>query len=154
VEPASSARAAWLGREGSALTPGPTVAKDDPDPKPIFCYGLYLPELKETWLRLVEGRPVSAITTQFLEWCSEKLLAVGKKVLVLVCDNASWHRSQEVHLWISEHNRRVKNSGQGGVRSISCFLPKQSPWLNAISPSSCTATVEWWKPTDCSRPMS
>jgi transposase len=82
----------------------------------------------------VEGCPIrSGITTQFLEWCSEKLFAVGKKVLVLVCDNASWHISQEVRRWISEHNWLVKRSGQR-VRIISCFLPKQSPWLNAIGP--------------------
>ena len=29
--------------------------KDDPDPKALSCYGLYLPELKETWLRFVDG---------------------------------------------------------------------------------------------------
>lgn len=42
--------------------------KDDPDPKALSCYGLYLPELgrRSTWLRFVDGRPVSAITTQFL----------------------------------------------------------------------------------------
>jgi hypothetical protein len=26
-----------------------SVAKDDPDPKAISCYGLFLPELQETW---------------------------------------------------------------------------------------------------------
>ena len=31
--------------------------KDDPDPKALSCYGLYLPELEETWLRFVDGRP-------------------------------------------------------------------------------------------------
>jgi len=55
-----------------------SVAKDDPDPKAISCYGLYLPELKETWLRFVDGRPVSAITARFLEWCCQKLETVGK----------------------------------------------------------------------------
>jgi hypothetical protein len=40
--------------------------KDDPDPKALSCYGLYVPELAQTWLRFVDGRPVSAITTQFL----------------------------------------------------------------------------------------
>ena len=43
-----------------------SVEKDDPDPKAISCYGLYMPELKEAWLRFVDGRPVSAITTRFL----------------------------------------------------------------------------------------
>ena len=40
-----------------------SVAKDDPDPKAISCYGLYLPELDQTWLRFVDGRPVSGVTT-------------------------------------------------------------------------------------------
>ncbi len=111
-----------------------SVAKDDPDPKAISCYGLYLPELNETWLRFVDGRPVSGITTRFLSWCSEGLAAKGKQVLVLVWDNASWHISGEVRRWISEHNRSVKKGHKEGVRIISCLLPKQSPWLNPIEP--------------------
>jgi len=110
-----------------------SVAKDDPDPKAISCYGLYLPEFKETWLRFVDGRPVSAITTQFLEWCCQKLESMGKKVWVLVWDNASWHISHEVREWLKEHNRGAKKSGRG-VRILSCFLPTKSPWLNAIEP--------------------
>jgi hypothetical protein len=59
-----------------------SIEKDDPDPKAIACYGLYMPELKEAWLRFVDGRPVSGITTRFLQWCCQKLEALGKKVLV------------------------------------------------------------------------
>jgi transposase len=73
------------------------------------------------------------ITTQFLEWSLEKLEAAGKKVVVLIWDNASWHISREVRRWLGRHNRRVKESGRG-VRIVSCLLPKQSPWLNAIEP--------------------
>jgi hypothetical protein len=112
-----------------------SVAKDDPEPKAISCYGLYLPQLDQTWLRFVDGRPVSSITTQFLEWSLEKLEAAGKKVLLLIWDNASWHVSRELRRWLGRHNRRVKKSGgQTGVRIVSCLLPKQSPWLNAIEP--------------------
>jgi hypothetical protein len=112
-----------------------SVAKDDPEPKAISCYGLYLPELDETWLRFVDGRPVSGITTQFLEWSCQKLEALGKKVLLLIWDNASWHISREVRRWLGRHNREVKKSGsEAGVRIVSCLLPKQSPWLNAIEP--------------------
>jgi hypothetical protein len=50
-----------------------SVANDDPEPKALSCYGLYLPELGDTWLRFVDGRPVSSITTQFLSWCAQKL---------------------------------------------------------------------------------
>jgi hypothetical protein len=111
-----------------------SVAKDDPEPKAVSCYGLYLPEIdEETWIRFVDGRPVSSITTQFLGWCCEKLQAAGKKVLLLIWDNASWHISREVRRWLGSHNREVKESG-GGVRIVSCLLPKQSPWLNAIEP--------------------
>jgi hypothetical protein len=57
-----------------------SVAKEDPSEatKAISCYGLYLPGLEETWLRFVDGRPVSSITTQFLSLGaprSSKLLA-------------------------------------------------------------------------------
>ncbi len=110
-----------------------SVAKDDPDPKAISCYGLYLPELDRTWLRFLDGRPVSGVTTRFLEWSCEKLEALGKKVLLLIWENASWHISKEVRRWLGSHNREVKKSGEG-VRIVSCLLPKQSPWLNAIEP--------------------
>jgi hypothetical protein len=110
-----------------------SVAKDDPDPKAISCYGLFLPEFEEVWLRFVDGRPVSGITTRFLSWCCQKLEAAGKKVWVLIWDNASWHISHEVRQWIDERNRAVKSRGEG-LRTISCLLPKKSLWLNPIEP--------------------
>ena len=109
-----------------------SIPREDPDTKAISCYGLFVPEFEEVWLRFVDGRPVSGITTRFLEWCSERLAAVGKKVWVLIWDNASWHISEDqVRTWITSHNREVKRSGQG-VRIVSCLLPKKSPWLNPI----------------------
>jgi hypothetical protein len=110
-----------------------SVAKDDPDPKAISCYGLYVPQFDQTWIRFVDGRPVSSITTQFLRWSCERLEAAGKKVLLLIWDNASWHISRELRRWLGSHNGEVKTSGEG-VRIVSCLLPKQSPWLNAIEP--------------------
>ena len=107
--------------------------KDDPEPKALSCYGLYLPGLGESWLRFVDGRPVSGITTQFLEWGCQRLRRRGKKALLLIWDNASWHKSRRVRGWIAAHNRRVKASGRG-VRIVACFLPTKSPWLNAIEP--------------------
>jgi transposase len=81
----------------------------------------------------VDGRPVSSITTRFLKWCSERLIEAGKKVWLVVWDNASWHISKEVREWITSHNREVKKGGCG-VRIISCLLPKKSPWLNPMEP--------------------
>lgn len=38
-------------------------------------------------LRFVGGRPVSAVTTAFLEWLCEQVAASGKQGLVLIWDN-------------------------------------------------------------------
>jgi hypothetical protein len=108
------------------------------EPKALACYGLLLPaEGKaclapdEMWLRFVEGRPLSAITTAYLAWCGHRLAARGARVWVLIWDNAAWHISHEVRQWLREHNRAVKRSGQG-VRILPCPLPVKSPWLNPI----------------------
>lgn len=70
-------------------------AFNDPEPKAVSCYGLYLPDLEETWIRFVDGRPVSSITTQFLEWSCHKLQEIGKKVLLLIWNNARAGTSPE-----------------------------------------------------------
>lgn len=109
----------------------------DPDPKALACYGLLVRATATTpeqmWLRFARGPPVSGITIPFLAWCSEQVAALGKQALLLVWDNASWHRSQAVQQWLRTHNQNVKQSQQGG-RIVSCRLPSQSPWLNPIEP--------------------
>jgi hypothetical protein len=131
---------AWA-EEGEALRLiEQTVPKGDPDPKALACYGLLvscpaapqtLPE--QVWLRFVEERPVSGVTIQYLAWCCQKLEQLGKRALLLIWDNASWHISQAVRHWIREHNRQVRQRGQG-VRLAPCHLPIKSPWLNRIEP--------------------
>lgn len=115
-----------------------TVAKDDPDPKALACYGLVLradpseqDAADQMWLRFVDGRPVSTVTIDYLDWCCRKLHADGQEALFLIWDNAPWHVSQQVRDWIRGHNRQVKLCGDG-VRIIACYLPVKSPWLNAI----------------------
>lgn len=99
----------------------------------MACYGLLLAETNTVWLRFVDGRPVSALTTQFLAWCADKLWAQGKTALLMVWDNAGWHISHEVQAWLRTHNRQVNQRG-AGVRIIACPLPSKSPWLNPIEP--------------------
>jgi hypothetical protein len=84
-------------------------------------------------LRFVEGRPVSQVTTAFLEWACDELAAQGHKVLVLIWDNASWHVSREVQEWVATHNEAAKRTG-AGVRIVVGGLPMKSPWLNKIEP--------------------
>jgi transposase len=116
------------------------LATDDPDPKALACYGLLArwagpdgARQERMWLRFVDGRPVSAVTTQFLAWCCARVAAAGKRALLLVWDNASWHVNAHVRAWIRAHNRRVKRDGRG-VRILACYLPIKSPWLNPIEP--------------------
>lgn len=109
-----------------------TRPKDDPDPKAVACYGILRADTQEVLVRFVDGRPVSHVTTAFLDWVCERLKADGKKALLLVWDNASWHLSKEVRGWIGAHNRHAK--GSGDVRIVVCQLPVKSPWLNRIEP--------------------
>jgi transposase len=133
---------AWAEPDRPLRLVAQAVAKDDPDPKALACYGLLVrwweagpaavPH-EATWLRFVDGRPVSAVTTRFLAWCCDRLAAAGKTALLLVWDNAAWHLSKEVRAWIGAHNRAVKRAGRG-VRLVPCPLPIKSPWLNPTEP--------------------
>jgi len=114
--------------------------KNDPDPKALACYGVLwqegsieAPVRDQMWLRDVPGRPVSAITIPFLEWCCQRLETRGKSHWLLIWDNASWHVSKQVKQWIRAHNQEVKQLGKG-VRILPLYLPTKSPWLNPIEP--------------------
>lgn len=88
---------------------------------------------EQVWLRFVDGRPVSAITEQFLAWRCARLQALGVPVWTLIWDNASWRVSKAVRAWLRAHNRAVKQRGSG-VRVLVCYLPVKSLWLNLIEP--------------------
>jgi transposase len=131
---------AWADPQHPMRATEKTAPAGDPDPKALACYGLLLScpadqtwGKDKIWLRFVDGRPVSAITTQFLDWCCTTLEAIGKTALLMPWDNAPWHVSRSVTDWIHEHNQTVKQAGKG-VRLITCRLPTKSPWLNPIEP--------------------
>jgi transposase len=130
---------AWAEADEGPRLVEQAVAPDDPDPKALACYGLLVrtwsdgARREEAWLRFVDGRPVSGLTTRFLAWCCAKLDAAGKEALLLIWDNAPWHVSRAVRAWIRAHNQQVKGAGRG-VRIIACWLPIKSPWLNPIEP--------------------
>jgi len=112
-------------------------SKEDADPKALACYGLLLrgrnAQADQMLLRFVDGRPVSAVTIDFLTACCKQLVKQGITALVLIWDNASWHKSQAVRTWIHSHNQAVKQTRRG-VRILPCLLPSKSPWLNPIEP--------------------
>jgi len=114
-----------------------TPLGEDADPKARACYGVVVrpgPQpADQMWLRFVAGRPVRAVTRELLAWCSAQLAARGFTAVLLIWDNASWHRSHAVRHWLRQHNQQVKQ-GAEGVRIVACPLPSKSPWLNPIEP--------------------
>jgi len=134
VEPLRHARLSRLGGTGAAPAAGRAERRRRRwGAEGLTAYGVYLPADNDVLLRFVDGRPVGALTIQFLAWCVERLAARGKTALLLVWDNAAWHVSKEVRAWLRAHNRRVKAAGTG-VRIVACRLPVKSPWLNPIEP--------------------
>jgi transposase len=131
---------AWQSKDDPVHLVEQVWQKHDRDPKALACYGVLWqqgpaadPIRRVMSLRFVDGRPVSDITTQFLEWICTRLQAQGKTSWLLIWDNASWHYSKIVKNWIREHNSAVKQENKG-VRILPFFLPTKSPWLNPIEP--------------------
>ncbi len=110
----------------------PGAEATDAGPKALACYGLLRADTGGMMLRFVAGRPVSQVTEDFLAWACERLAQEGKKALLLIWDNASWHVSKRARAGIKAHNRRAKQAG--GVRIVACYLPVKAPWLNRIEP--------------------
>ena len=119
---------AWAGDEPLRLLPNERGG----GPEALACYGLLRADTGGMLLRFVEGRPVSQVTEDFLGWLCARFAAEGKRVFVLVWDNAAWHISKRVRRWIGAHNRRVLR--QGGCKIRVCYLPVKAPWLNPIEP--------------------
>jgi hypothetical protein len=105
---------------------------NDPDPEAICCYGILRNGSHKVLLRFVEGRPLSDVTIQFLDWVCWSIGREGKSVLIVVWDDASWHTARAVCGWVYDHNQQAKQAG--GVKIVICELPVASPWLNNIEP--------------------
>lgn len=109
-----------------------TADEDDPDPEAIACYGFLRLDTHKVMLRFVEDRPLGDVTIQFLDWVCRNVTKEGKKVLIVIWDDASWHTAEAVSRWVREHNQQAKQTGE--ARIVICELPVASPWLNNIEP--------------------
>lgn len=100
--------------------------------KAFACFGAVRQDKGEVLLSFSAGQPNSLQ----MWWFIVGLLAVarnaGKKVLVVIWDNASWHKSADIGQWTRAYNRAAKVSGE--PRLLTHLLPVKSPWLNPIEP--------------------
>lgn len=67
-----------------------------------------------------------------LEALLERYQAEGKRVLVVLWDNASWHTAKALRAWYYAYNQRAKREGK--IRLLLVPLPSRSPWLNPLEP--------------------
>ena len=115
-------------------------SKDDLEPKAVACYGALDHESGKVLLRFSNGQPNSTYTLEFIEYLLSVAKKRSKRVLVVIWDKASWHKSEQVRAWVKEHNQRVKQEGRrlsacrSGVRLLTFLLPTKSPWLNPQEP--------------------
>jgi transposase len=101
--------------------------------KAIACYGAVCYQTNERFFSFAQGQPNSDKSIAFLSTLVAAAKARGKRVLVVIWDRASWHKSKKVIRWVWEHNRQAKQEEQG-VRLLTFLLPTKSPWLNPMEP--------------------
>lgn len=101
--------------------------------KAIACFGAVCDQTKERYFSLAEGQPNSARSIAFLAALLDLAQARCKRVLIVIWDQASWHKSKWVKQWIRQHNQQAKLE-EKGVRLLAYLLPSKSPWLNPMEP--------------------
>lgn len=114
--------------------------------KALSYYGVKCHPSGQLYLYPCWQRPNSDETIQFLSWIVIGVALSGKKVVVLIWDNARWHTSRKVKRWIRRYNQEAKRLGK--PRLIVWALPKRSPWLNPIEPHWLHAKKRVCEPSD------
>jgi transposase len=88
------------------------------------------PPSGHTRVLCVNGQPNGERTWTFLRWLLRDAARRGKRWLLVIWDNASWHKC--LRGWASAYNRDAARRGE--TRLMLFFLPTRSPWLNPIEP--------------------
>lgn len=106
-----------------------TPASDETE-KALACFGAVRQDTQQTYLYFSDGQPNSEHTWLFIMG----LLTIARRekirVVVLIWDHATWHKSKRLRQWIRSYKLAAKESGQ--PRLLTFLLPRKSPWLNPI----------------------
>ena len=101
----------------------------EPD-KALAAFGAVCQDTGRRFLYFCDGQPDTKRTILMLERLLDVARCEQKRVLVIIWDRASWHKSQKLKEWQRQHNRKAKRDGD--VRLLTCLLPVKSPWLNPM----------------------
>ena len=124
----------------------------------MACYGVLLRQVQQperVWLRFVDGRPVSAITEQFLAWGCARLQETGVRVWLLIWDNASWHVANACgpgSVPGSVRTTATSSSTLRGCASSRAFCRSRAPGSTRLSRNGSMANVPSSSPLACSAP--
>jgi transposase len=108
-----------------------TPKRDEPE-KALACFGAVRQDTQETVLYFAAGQPNSELMWLFIIALLALARSELKKVVVLLWDNATWHKSKRLRQWIRTYNQAAKQAGE--PRLLTWLLPRHSPWLNPIEP--------------------
>jgi transposase len=111
------------------------VQRDPPSKekqKAIACFGAVRQDTDQVHLYFSDGQPNSEHMLVFLQGLLGVARHEKKRVVVVIWDNASWHKSKRVEQWVRDHNRQAKQ--EHDVRLLTWLLPTKSPWLNPMEP--------------------
>jgi hypothetical protein len=100
--------------------------------KALACFGAVRHDTETVLLYFSEGQPDSMQMWWFIIGLLARARQEHKRVVVIIWDNASWHKSRDLRGWIRTYNRAAKAAGE--PRLLTCLLPVKSPWLNPIEP--------------------
>ena len=102
----------------------------DETEKALACFGAVRQDTQQTYLYFSDGQPNSEHTWLFIMG----LLTIARRekirVVVMIWDHATWHKSKRLRQCIRSYKLAAKESGQ--PRLLTFLLPRKSPWLNPI----------------------
>lgn len=107
-------------------------AKGDPDPRALACYGALRAHTGQVIVHSASGQPNSQHTWFFLTGLLLIARRERKRALVVIWDNASWHKSKALKAHIRAYNQAARLTGEPRLSTFR--LPSRSPWLNPIEP--------------------
>ena len=80
--------------------------------KALACFGALRRDTQEVLLYFSQGQPTSLQQWMFLVGLLAVARQEGKQVVVVIWDNASWHKSKDVRPWIHAYNHLAKSASE------------------------------------------